>query len=256
MEYLKSHFEEDYDLHKVYRYLDKLNDTVREDIQEISVRHTMKVHGGKVGVLFYDVTTLYFDSDKPDDLKKPGYSKDGKHSNPQIVLGLLVGGDGCPLAFAVHEGSKYEGHTMLPVVKDFIGKCRLEDFVVVADSGMMGEVNVRDLEANGYKYIIGVRIRNMSPEVTDRVLSAEKDLSVVRSLTLDASANKRLLVGYSEERARADEKDREKGLKKLRAKYASGTITKSKITQRGYNKFLKVAGNGSITAVIDETNQC
>ena len=122
VEYLKSHFDEDYDLHKIYRYLDSLNDTKREEIQAISVRHTMEVHGGKIGVLFYDVTTLYFDSDKPDKLREPGYSKDGKHSNPQNVLGLLVSGDGCPLAYSIHEGSKYEGHTMLPVVTDFVEK--------------------------------------------------------------------------------------------------------------------------------------
>ena len=112
----------------------------------------MGVHGGKIGVLFYDVTTLYFDSDKPDKLRKPGYSKDGKHSNPQIVLGLLVSGDGCPLAYAIHEGSKYEGHTMLPVVTEFVERYRLEDFVVVADSGMMSEANVSDLEEKGQKY--------------------------------------------------------------------------------------------------------
>jgi transposase len=102
VEYLKSYFDEDYGLHKIYRYLDSLNDTKREEIQAISVRHTMEVYGGKIGVLFYDVTTLYFDSDKPDKLRKPGFSKDGKHSNPQIVLGLLVSGDGCPLAYAIH----------------------------------------------------------------------------------------------------------------------------------------------------------
>lgn len=157
VEYLKSYFDEDYDLHKIYRYLDSLNDTKREEIQAISVRHTMEVHGGKIGVLFYDVTTLYFDSDKPDKLRKPGFSKDGKHSNPQIVLGLLVSGDGCPLAYSIHEGSKYEGHTMLPVVTAFVEKYRLEDFVVVADSGMMSEANLSDLEAKGYKCIVGAR---------------------------------------------------------------------------------------------------
>lgn len=198
------------------------------------------------------MTTLYFESDKPDELRKPGYSKDGKHSSPQIVLGLLVSGDGCPLAFSVHEGSKYEGHTMLLVVKDFIAKYRLDDFVVVADSGMMSEANVRDLEANGYRYIIGARIRNMAQEVTEWVLSGEKDPSEVRSIVLDETAHKRLLVSYSEERARLDERNREKGLRKLREKYRSGTMTKSKITQRGYNKFLKVVGKGEITVSIDE----
>ncbi len=252
VEYLKSCFDEDYDLHKIYRYLDSLNDTKREEIQAISVRHTMEVYGGKIGVLFYDVTTLYFETDKPDKLRKPGFSKDGKHSSPQIVLGLLVSGDGCPLAYAIHEGSKYEGHTMLPVVTAFVGKYRLEDFVVVADSGMMSEANLSDLEARGYKYIVGARIRNMPEDIREWILSQEKRQDVVRELVLDKDRHKRLLVGYSEERAALDAKNREKGVKKLRAKYATGTVTKSKITQRGYNRFLKVTGGDKIMVAVDE----
>ena len=252
VEYLKSYFDEDYDLHKIYRYLDSLNDTKREEIQAISVRHTMEVYGGKIGVLFYDVTTLYFDSDKPDKLRKPGYSKDGKHSNPQIVLGLLVSGDGCPLAYAIHEGSKYEGHTMLPVVTGFVEKYRLEDFVVVADSGMMSDANLSDLEEKGYKYIVGARIRNMSEETREWILSQAKSQDVVRELILDKDRHKRLLVSYSEERAALDASNREKGVRKLKAKYATGTVTKSKITQRGYNRFLKVTGGDKITVTVDD----
>ncbi|MBR4434149.1 MAG: IS1634 family transposase [Bacteroidaceae bacterium] len=252
VEYLKSYFDEDFDLHKIYRYLDGLNDTRREEIQAVSVRHTMEVYGGKIGVLFYDVTTLYFESDKPDKLRKPGYSKDGKHSNPQIVLGLLVSGDGCPLAYAVHEGSKYEGHTMLPVVTEFVEKYKLEDFVVVADSGMMSEANLSDLEGKGYKYIVGARIRNMSEETREWILSRQKKQDEIRELVLDKGKHKRLLVGYSEERAALDAKNREKGVKKLKAKYATGTVTKSKITQRGYNRFLKVTGGDRITVTVDD----
>ena len=252
VEYLKSCFDEDYDLHKIYRYLDCLNDTRCEEIQAISVRHTLDVHGGSIGVLFYDVTTLYFDSDKPDGLRKPGYSKDGKHSNPQIVLGLLVSGDGCPLAYSIHEGAKYEGHTMLPVVTDFVKRYELTDFVVVADSGMMSDANVSDLESEGYKYIIGARIRNMPEETTRWILSWKKRRNEVGELVLDNDCHKRLLIGYSEERAALDAKNREKGVKKLRTKYAAGTVTKSKITRRGYNRFLKVTGNDKITVTVDE----
>ena len=218
----------------------------------MSVRHTMEVYGGKIGALFYDVTTLYFDSDRPDELRKPGYSKDGKHSNPQIVLGLLVSGDGCPLAYSIHEGAKYEGHTMLPVITAFVRRYELEDFIVVADSGMMSEANVSDLETEGYKYIIGARIRNMPEQIKKWVLSQEKRHGVVGELSLDSKRHKRLLLGYSVERAALDAKNREKGVKKLRAKYATGIITKSKITQRGYNRFLKVTGDEKMTVAVDE----
>ena len=90
VEYLKNHFDEDVDLSKIYRYLDKLSDHQHEIVQDISVRHTAKLFGGNIGVLFYDVTTLYFEADYEDDLRKTGFSKEGRHSNPQIILGLLV----------------------------------------------------------------------------------------------------------------------------------------------------------------------
>ena len=137
VDYLKSHFDEDVELHKIYRYLDKLHSCDQERVRKISVEHTRSVLGGKIGLVFYDVTTLYFETDNDDNLRKRGYSKDGKHAQPQIVLGLLVSAGGYPLAYSIHEGNKYEGHTMLPVVEDFVKKFDLKEFVIVADSGLM-----------------------------------------------------------------------------------------------------------------------
>ena len=75
MEYLKNYYDEDLDLSKIYRYLDKLNDQHKHLVQDISVRHTMEILGGHIGVMFYDVTTLYFETDRQDDLRKTGFSK-------------------------------------------------------------------------------------------------------------------------------------------------------------------------------------
>jgi len=102
VEYLKSHFDEDAQLHRIYRYLDKLHDTQQERLQQISVEHTRKILGGKIGLMFYDVTTLYFETDYGDELLETGFSKDGKHSQPQIVLGLLVSKDGYPLSYSMY----------------------------------------------------------------------------------------------------------------------------------------------------------
>jgi hypothetical protein len=151
-EYLKNHFDDDVTLTKIYRYLDKLNHTQKELIQDISVAHTRHILGGQTGALFYDVTTLYFETDKEDDLRKTGFSKEGRHSNPQIILGLLLSIDGYPLSYSIHEGNKYEGHTMLPVVEEFVTKHNLDDFVVIADSGLMNDNNIAELERLGYKY--------------------------------------------------------------------------------------------------------
>ena len=174
VEYLKNHFDEDVNLSKIYRYLDKLSDHHHELVQTISVKHTMEVLGGKIGILFYDVTTLHFEADKEDDLRKTGFSKNGRHSSPQIVLGLLVSLNGYPLAYCIHEGNKYEGHTMLPIIEEFVQKYQLDDFVVVADAGLMNNTNIEELEYLGYQYIIGAKIKNETSNIKRFILSQSK----------------------------------------------------------------------------------
>jgi hypothetical protein len=88
--YLKSHFNEGVALNDTYLYMDKLHYTQRDLIQQISVEHTRKILGGRIGIAFYDVTTLYFETAKEDVLRCPGFSKDGKTAESQMVLGLLV----------------------------------------------------------------------------------------------------------------------------------------------------------------------
>ena len=196
VDYLNSYFDEDIELHKIYRYLDRLHNTQRETIQQISVEHTQKVLGGKIGVVFYDVTTLYFETDYSDGLRERGFSKDGKHAQPQIVLGLLVSQDGYPLSYSLFNGSQYEGRTMLPIVEDFVQRFQLEDFVVVADSGLMNKSNISLLESAGYKYIIGARIKNESEEVKRWLVSLDKMDGCFYEL--GKLPKSRLIVSYSE----------------------------------------------------------
>lgn len=245
VEYLKNHFDEDVSLSKIYRYLDKLSDSQHRIVQDISVGHTRKILGGHIGVLFYDVTTLYFEADYEDELRKTGFSKEGRHKNPQIILGLLVSIGGYPLAYCIHEGNKYEGHTMLPVVTEFVRKYELEDFIVVADSGLMNSDNIADLEANGYKYIIGARIKTESKKIKEWILSQPKNDRQMAEY--DKGDGKRLLVGYTSDRARKDAYNREKGVRRLEKAYRRGSLTKDHINKRGYNKFLTMEGDVKVT---------
>jgi transposase len=239
VDYLKSHFGEDVKLYKIYRYLDKLQSSQKDKVQKISVEHTQKVLGGKIGLVFYDVTALYFEADYGDELRKTGFSKDGKHAQPQIVSGLLVSSGGYPLSYSIHAGNKYEGHTMLPVVEDFVKKFELKDFVVVADSGLMNKDNISDLERKKYKYILGARIKTENKEIKTWILSQEKtDGSFYELGKLPKS---RLIVGYSANRAKKDCYNREKGIKRLEKEYKTETLTKEKVNKRGYNKFLEIS---------------
>jgi transposase len=184
------------------------------------------------------VTTLYFEADREDDFRKTGFSKEGRHKNPQIILGLLVSLNGYPLAYCIHEGNKYEGHTMMPVIEEFVRKYELDNFVVVADSGLMNEQNIAELERNGYQYILGARIKTESKKVTDWILSQPK--ADGKMVEYDKGNGRKLLVGYTENRARKDAYNREKGVRKLEKAYRSGRLSKENINRRGYNKFLEM----------------
>jgi transposase len=252
VEYLKSYFDQDVQLHRIYRYLDKLYNTQQERIQQISVEHTKKILGGKIGLMFYDVTTLYFETDYGDELRETGFSKDGKHSQPQVVLGLLVSRDGYPLSYSVFNGSQYEGRTMLPIVEDFIQRFNLDDFVVVADSGLMNRKNIDMLESSGYKYILGARIKNEEEVIKQWILSLEKR---DREFNETKKGDARLIIGYSQNRAKKDKHNREKGVERLRKAYKTGSINKENINKRGYNKFLEISDNVKVKINQDKINQ-
>ena len=190
--------------------------------------------------MFYDVTTLYFESDHGDELREAGFSKDGKHSQPQVVLGLLVSKEGYPLSYSLFNGSQYEGRTMLPIVEDFVDRFKLDDFIVVADSGLMNKSNISLLESGGYKYIIGAKIKTETEKVKQWILSLEKkDEEFNETL----KGNTRLIIGYSTNRDKKDKYNREKGVKRLQKAFKSGNITKENLNKRGYNKFLEIADN-------------
>ena len=160
------------DVQTVYRYLDKLYNKQKELVQNISYQHTLKILNNRISIVFYDVTTLYFEVDNEDELRKTGFSKEGKHQHPQIVLGLLVSVDGYPLAYEIFEGNKFEGYTMLPVIDTFKNKYKLDKLVIIADSGLLSNENITELQTKGYEYILGARIKNEKHDIKSKILAA------------------------------------------------------------------------------------
>lgn len=245
VDYLKKYHSLQIDEDSVYRYLDKLYTTQRELVQQISYQHTLSILGGKISIVFYDVTTLYFEIDSEDDLRRTGFSKEGRHQNPQIVLGLLVSIDGYPLAYEIFEGNKFEGHTMLPIIDAFRIKYCLEQLVIIADSGLLSNDNITDLQAKGYEFILGARIRKESSEIKKKILGLR--LKNGESQVIVKDIDTKLVISYSDTRAKKDKISREKGLAKLEKRIKSGRLTKASINNRGYNKYLKLDGEIHIT---------
>lgn len=232
------------DVQQVYRYLDKLYDSQKLLVQQISYGHTVKVLSGKLSILFYDVTTLYFEIDTEDSLRKRGFSKDGKHQHPQIILGLLVSTDGYPVAYELFEGNKFEGHTLLPVLDKFKQTYGLDKLIVVADAGMLSKQNMQDLLEQHYEFIIGARIKNETEAIKAKIQALK--LGNGQSTCIRKPPSLRLIVSYSESRAKKDKLNRERGIKKLRERIKSGNLTKNHLNNRGYNKYLTLSGAAQI----------
>lgn len=228
----------------VYRYLDKLYNNQKEKVQSISFEHTMKALGGQLRLVFYDVTTIYFEIDLDDDLRKTGYSKDGKAQQPQIVLGLLVSEYGYPLTYDIFEGNKFEGHTMLPVIKAFKAKYSLEKLVVVADAGLLSATNINELRDEQYEFILGARLKKEKKEIQNLIFSLRLKHGESRVLPKD---DLKLVVSYSDARAKKDAYNRNKGLRKLERMIKSEKLTKANINNKGYNKFLTMEGDIRVT---------
>lgn len=234
-----------YDADQIYRYLDKLHSKQKDLVERISFEHTLRVLGGTMSVVFYDVTTLYFEAEQEDELRKPGFSKDGKNNQPQILLGLLVSAGGYPLAYDIFEGNTFEGHTMLGIVGRFQAKYGLDKFVVVADAGLLTRQNMDDLVKAGHQYILGARMRGAKAEVKQAVLALGLEHGMSKVLPLEDGT--RLVVSCSLARAKKDAHNRARALAKLQAAISKGRLTKSNINNRGYNRFLKMTGEVSVT---------
>jgi transposase len=232
------------DLDTVYRFLDKLNLNLKEEVEKIAFNHTKRILGGNISIVFYDMTTIYFEASDEDDLRKTGFSKDGKHSNPQIYLGLLVGLGGYTVGYDIFEGNIYEGHTLIPTIEKISKKFNLTKPIVVADAGLLSANNIKDLQENGYQFILGARIKNENAAVRNKIF--QTNLTDNELAVIEKSESIKLIIGYSDKRAKKDEFNRKKGLERLEKQVKSGKLTKSNINNRGYNKYLKMDGEVKI----------
>ena len=244
VEYFRKHLNLDLSVYSIYRYLDEIDHSLKPIIEQITFEHTKKLLRNNIGVVFYDMTTLYFEASKEDDFRVPGYNKDGKHQHPQIMIGLLVSSHGYPIGYQIFEGNTSETKTLIPVLESFQKKFDIQRPIVVADSALLSQTNISALEKYGYKYILGGRIKNETEAIKQQVIALNVEEGKPKEVI---SNNGRLIVSYSFSRAKKDEINREKGLKRLESKVKSGKLSKGHINNRGYNKYLKLEGEAKVS---------
>jgi len=252
------------DLNKVYRMMDKLGEEEIEKIKKISYENAISLFEESLDVIFYDCTTLYFESFTSDEIRENGYSKDGKFNQTQVILSLLVTQSGIPIGYDLYSGSTYEGHTLKDALMRVKERYSINKVIFVADSGLLSAENLRVLESEGQPYIVGARLKNMEKSVKDQILNKEnyqvnKEKSEEKLNEIILENKNRLIVSYSQKRAEKDKNDRIKGIERLKKKIGKGKSLKTVIgNMGGSKKYLEVEGDGKITineAIIAEESK-
>lgn len=261
IDYLEYFKKESIDKNEIYRFLDSIyEDSLKSKIERCIFDFTYKKMNQTIAFTFYDVTTLYFESESEDDLRRIGFSKEGKIARPQIQLGLFTTLEGYPLSFEVYEGNKYEGHTLIDILKKFQDKFKFESKpIVVADRGMLNNDNLAYLENNGYKYILAAKTRSISNDLKNKIINLSflndgtthtlkfnKDIPYRddNDIKQSINVNQRLVLSYSSKRAKKDKYNREKALERLEKKIkTTKSITKKDLKLSYYAKYLNLDDN-------------
>lgn len=234
---LQKYFDISYKKTTVFRKLEKLPE-LKEEVVARAIQYAKDNLQFDFSLVFYDVTTLYFETFSQDELRRNGFSKDNKINQPQILIGLVVNKTGFPIYYDIFKGNTFEGNTIIPVIAALRKNYQIERLTVIADAGMLSQNNLEDLEGHNLSYVVGARIGNLSlVEVRIIADKLEKtDKRIVRRTTT--------LYEYSAKRAKKDKADNDKAIQK--AEYY--VMNPAKVLRR--SKFL--ANSGKKSFVLNE----
>lgn len=265
---LSEYFDINYSEKQLYRSLGKFP-ALKQSVEEKMVAIAKKEFGFDFSFVLYDVTTLYFETFKSDELRKPGFSKDNKSEQPQIVIGLMVTPEGFPVSYEVFAGNTFEGTTFLPSILAFKSLHHIETLTIVADAAMLSKGNMQKLVENGLTYIVGARLGNISSNLLTIIDTniVHMDGCTVRTETEHGT----LVLAYSKKRYAKDLSEMNKRIKRAeslvrtpgkmkRAKFVSTTAdtvllnetliarTKKLLGVKGYYTNLKNVSDTDIIA--------
>lgn len=224
---------------------------LKQQVQSLVIDFAKQQYQFDYSLLFYDVTTLYFESFESDELRHTGFSKDSKSQQPQILVALMVNREGLPIAFDIFPGNTFEGHTIIPVIKSFIKQNKVQHFTVVADAAMISTDNINELQKEHIHYIVGARLGNISTDLFNQI-----DTQIIREdgKLIRLSTDKGdLICTYSTSRYKKDKYEMEKQLHKAKmmiekpsknkkAKFVKANNEQFELNQNLINKTEKLLG--------------
>jgi len=214
------------ELQHIYRTLDHLNEN-QEQVKKLIFSKGRNLFNQQLDIVFYDVTTFYFDSDKEDGFREKGFGKDGKIGKTIIAFGLLIDQNKQPVGYEVYRGKQYEGHTFADAVTRLKKKYHIGKVICVADTGMMNKDNRELTQGAEYEYIFGERLKNLAQGIQNEILDLSKyqelkiddidsDKPVVLRYYITTHQGRKLITTYSSKRAEKDKKERETKIEKAK----------------------------------------
>ncbi|MDI6809966.1 MAG: IS1634 family transposase [Candidatus Eisenbacteria bacterium] len=207
----------------------------------------------QVDVALFDTTSVYFEGRGPIGLAEFGKSKDGKYDCRQVVVGVVLSGDGWPLCTEIWPGNMSDKKTVVPILDALKKRFQIRQVIFVADRGMVSKANLEAVQDAGYNYIIGCKMRG-DKEVRDKVLARPgRYHEVADNLRVKEVwiGEHRYIICHNPQEEERDRQDREKILSALRDKIV-GQSAKKLTGNRGYKRFLKTPPRGTIE--IDEAS--
>lgn len=227
LEFISAFLNKTHSENVLYKVITRYDERIKNEAETELVKVAQKEFGFDFSFVLYDVTALYFESFKSDEFKRPGFSKDHKHHQPQIVIGLIVTREGFPISYQIFKGNTFEGNTFLPCLLAFKNKHQIKSLTVVADSAMLSKQNLETLIASGLNYIISSRLANLKESLINQI-----DLEITRvngrMIRLD-----NLIVDYRSQRYLKDRAEMDKQLNRAKLKLNTKT---EKITNIKYLK--------------------
>lgn len=235
-------------LQHIYRSLDHLC-KLENKTQVFLYQQGRDLFNQKIDVVFYDVTTFYFDSHQEDDFRQKGFGKDGKVGKTQIVFGMLIDKDKNPIGYQVYEGKKYEGHTFVDAVTSLKEKYHIDNVIIVADRGMLSKSNIEIVQSEDYEFIVGERLKSLPKTLKSEILDLSKyqnewtynkeDEAIRVRYYVTEYQGRKVITTYSQKRAEKDKFDREQSLLKSQKLLDNPSLIKNK--SRRY--YIKAEGN-------------
>lgn len=233
-------------LEKIYRMMDHVADQ-EESIKTHIGQTTSTLFNGAVDVLFFDVTTLYFESFAPDDLRNFGFSKDCKFKETQVVLALVTTTGGLPITYQIFPGNMYEGHTLLEMIGDIKKNHPVREVTMVADRAMFTSENLDLMDDLQVNFIVAAKLRGLPKTLKQQILDTDFSPAVIcdefQWIREFEHNSRRLIVSYSAKRAKKDKADRQRLIDRIMKKVKNGKLkVKDLIPNHGTKKFIKISG--------------